>query len=232
MKRQVLIIGLGRFGSSLAVSLENMGGEVMVVDKRESAVSEIADSVTHSLIADTTDERVVKDLGVEQFDEVVCAIGGDIEASLMTTMLLLEFGAKQLVSKASTDLHGRLLKSIGVKRIVYPERDVSEKLAREFLAPPGLEELMALDITHKMFEIKAPAAFGGKSLKDLHLRARFGMNVVAIRRLSTNERGEDVAEVNVTLNAADVIESGDGLIVVGDEKKVKDALRDMNALKG
>lgn len=218
MKRQFLVVGLGRFGTSLATSLESMGGEVMVVDVREAAVSEIADMVTHSLIADTTEERVVKDLGVEQFDEVICAIGGDIEASLMTTLLLREFGAKKLISKASTELHGRLLEKIGVDRVVYPERDVSSKLAKEFLAPPGIEELLAFSVRHKMFEIKAPDVFDQRSLKDLHLRARFGMNVIAIRR------GGDII---VSPGANEVVQGGDGLVVVGDFEKAQQALRSL-----
>lgn len=218
MKRQFLVVGLGRFGTSLAMYLESMGGEVMVVDSREAAVNEVADFVTHSLIADTTDERVVKDLGVEQFDEVICAIGGDIEASLMTTLLLREFGAKRLMSKASTELHGRLLEKVGVDRVFYPERDMSEKLAKEFLAPPGIEELLAFSVSQKMFEMRAPENFHEKSLKELNLRGDFGINVIAIRRNG---------EIIVSPRADEHVLSGDGLVVVGDVDKTTQALKRM-----
>ncbi len=218
MKRQFLIAGLGRFGMSLATYLESMGGEVMVVDSEESRVNEIADYVTHSLIADTTEERVIKDLGVEQFDEVICAIGTNIEASLMTTMLLREFGAKKLTSKASTELHGRLLEKIGADRVVYPERDMASKIAKEFMATPGIEELLAFSVSHKMFEISAPAQFNQRSLKDLHLRAKFGINVIAIRR------GEDI---NVSPGADAIVRGGDKLVVVGDVDKTTEALRSL-----
>lgn len=216
MKRQFLVVGLGRFGVSLALRLEAMGGEVMVVDCREQAVSEVADRVTHSLIADTTEERVVKDLGVEQFDEVICAIGGAIEGSLMTTLLLREFGARHLVSKASTELHGRLLEKIGAHRVIYPERDMAARLARDFFAPPGIEELLDLSVKHKMFELKAPDGFHEQTLADLHLRGRYGMNVIAIRR------GEDT----IVSPAADTtVHSGDRLVVVGDYEKAQQALK-------
>ncbi|MGI5845009.1 MAG: potassium channel family protein [Candidatus Xenobium sp.] len=216
MRRQFLVVGLGRFGVSLAALLEKMGGEVLAVDRRESAVMEVADLVTSSLIADTTEERVVKDLGVENFDEVVCAIGTDVEASLMTTLLLREFGARILISKASTEMHGRLLEKIGVDRVIYPERDMAARLARDFFAPPGIEELLDLSVQHKMFQIQAPVHFHERSLADLHLRARFGMNIIAIRR------GEKTI---VSPSAQETLHDGDGLVVVGDYDRAQEALK-------
>jgi trk system potassium uptake protein TrkA len=216
MKRQFLVVGLGRFGASLALLLEEMGGEVMVVDRREQAVSEVADRVTHSLIADTTDERVVKDLAVDQFDQVICAIGADIEGSLMTTLLLRELGARHLVSKASTELHGRLLQKIGADRVIYAERDMAARLARDFFTPPGIEELLDLSVQHKMFELKAPAHFHERTLAGLHLRGRYGMNVIAIRR------GEDTL---VSPSAEAVVRTGDRLVVVGDYDRAQEALK-------
>lgn len=220
MKRQFLVVGLGRFGAALALLLEEMGGEVLAVDRREAAVSEIAEGVTHSIIADTTDERVVKDLGVDQFDDCICAIGGDIEGSLMTTLLLREFGARSLVSKASTELHGRLLEKIGADRVIYPERDMAQKLGRDLFAPPGIEELLTLSVRHRMFEIKAPEHFHQRTLADLQLRARHGMNVIAIRR------GNDTI---VSPAAEEVVHGGDGLVVVGDAEKARETLESLEA---
>ncbi len=220
MKRQYLVIGLGRFGTSLATYLKNLGAEVMAVDNREDLVNEIADYVTYSLIADTTDEHVVKDMGVDQFDEVICAIGSNIEASLMTTLLMREFGAKHLTSKASTELHGRLLEKIGADRVVYPERDMAYKLARDFQATPGIEELMTFTVNQKMFEFKAPQAFDKHSLKELHLRVKFGINVVAIRR------GENII---TSPSANELIYKGDGMLVVGEIEKTLKALRNLES---
>ena len=218
MKRQYLVIGLGRFGTSLSTYLHSLGAEVMAVDKKEALVNEIADSVTYSLIADTTDEKVVKDMGVDQFDNVICAIGGDVEASLMTTLLMREFGAKHLTSKASTGLHGRLLEKIGADRVVYPERDMAYKLARDFQATPGIEELMTFTVNQKMFEFKAPAAFDKHTLKELHLRHSFGINVVAVRR------GETIL---TSPGANELIFEGDGMLVVGEIEKTLHALENL-----
>ena len=112
-KQQVLIVGLGRFGQSLARSLVSDGFEVLAVDSCESAADEVANDVTHVMIADSTDESVLREIGPDQFDLVVCAIGGDLQASIMTVLLLKEMGAKYLVAKASTTIHGRALTKMG-----------------------------------------------------------------------------------------------------------------------
>ena len=155
-KKQYLVLGLGRFGQGLALDLEEMGAEVMGVDQNEDHVSEVADRITHSAVADTTDSKVLQQFGVAEFDGVICAIGNVLEASLMTTLLLKELGAKYLVAKATSELHGKILKRIGADRVIFPEREVAARLARDFLAPKDFVEVVPLTVQHSMFELKAP----------------------------------------------------------------------------
>lgn len=215
MKKEVLVIGLGRFGQSLATTLTEMGTEVMAMDQSEDRVEEVAELITHAVIGDATDERVIKGIGVSQFDVVVCGIGSDTEASLMSSVLLKEFGAKHLVAKASSKLHGRLLEKIGVDRVVYPERDVASRLARDFLVPAEFVEVVPLTVQHSMFELKSPAHFAGRTLAELHLRARFGFLVVAIRR------GDDTV---VAPGPNEVVRHNDLMLVVGERSRAEEAV--------
>lgn len=218
MKKQILIIGLGRFGASLAEALEGLGAEVMGIDEREELVTAVADRITHSMIADTTNERVLRDLGVADFDVVICGIGADFEASLMTSLMLRELGAKHLVAKASTELHGRVLKKIGAHQVIFPERDVALRLAQDLLGDEDVRELLPLSVRHSIFELeKTPPRFVGRSLAELQLRARHGLTVIAIRR------GADTV---VSPLAEEVVREGDVLLVIGDRAQAEEACRD------
>ncbi len=211
-KQQFLITGLGRFGQKLAIDLMGLGAEVMGVDRNEERVAEIADSLTHSAIADTTELKTIENLGVAEFDAVICAIGTDMESSLMSAVLLKENGAKMLVAKASTELHGKILMKVGADRVVFPEREMAAKLARDFLAPKDFVEVLPLTVQHSLFELRAPTKFCGMTLQELHLRKRYGLNVVAIRR------GD---ETLVSPVAEEVVRRGDLMVVVGDRARAK-----------
>jgi trk system potassium uptake protein TrkA len=214
-KQQFLVAGLGRFGQKLAVDLIELGAEVFGIDAQEERVAEVADWLTHSAIANTTEVKVVEQLGVADFDAAICAIGSDLEASLMTALLLKENGAKVLVAKASTQLHGKILSKIGADRVIFPEREVAAKLARDFLAPKDFVEVLPLTVQHSIFELKAPVSFCGLTLEHLHLRRRFGLNVVAIRR------GD---ETIVSPGAGEVVRRGDTLVVIGDRAQARNAV--------
>lgn len=211
---QVLVVGLGRFGQSLARALVAGGVEVMAMDSREDAAEEISDEVTHVMIADSTEEHVLREVGPEHFDLVVCAIGGDIQASIMTTLLLKEMGAKKLIAKASTALHGRALEKLGVDRVVYPERDMAQRLAQDVLAP-NINELVHLTVTQSMFEMPAPDRFVGKSLIELNLREQYGFNVIAVKR---------DGETQVSPNPTEGIQEGDILLVLGNRERAEDII--------
>lgn len=220
--KQYLLIGLGRFGSALARYLETHGAQVLAVDVREDKVREVCQDVTHTLIADAADERVISELGVEHFDAIVCGIGENLEASVMACVLLKEHGAKHLVAKATSDLHGKCLLKLGVDRVIYPERDMAERLAKDFVVDQDLVELLPLTVQYSMFEVKAPASFAGSSLVELDVRAKLGINIVAIRR------GEEVV---ISPRATEVIQPEDLLIVVGERHEAMEKLEKLVAGK-
>jgi trk system potassium uptake protein TrkA len=147
---------------------------------------------------------------------VVCSIGGDIQASIMTTLLLKEMGAKYLVAKASTALHGRALAKLGVDRVVYPEREMAQRLAQDFLAP-NVTEVLHLTVSQSMFEMPAPAKFAGKTLIELNLREKFGLNVLAIKR---------GGEPQVSPPPTEIIEVGDILLVLGSRERAEDCVEE------
>lgn len=212
--QQVLVVGLGRFGQSLALSLVRDGFEVMAIDSDEHAADEVASEVTHVMIADSTEESVLREIGPEHFDLVVCAIGGDVQASIMTVLLLKEMGVKYLVAKASTSLHGRALTKMGVDRVVFPEREMAERLSQDFLTPQ-LTELLRVNVSNSMFEMRAPDKFVGKSLIELNLRERFGMNVLAIKR---------DGEAEVSPPPTELITQGDVLLVLGNRERAAECM--------
>lgn len=215
-KKQYLVIGLGRFGQSLALDLVQLGAEVFGVDQSEEAVTEVADRLTHSAVANTTEAKVIEKLGVDQFDSVICAIGGDLEASVMTALLVKEQGARNLVAKANSRLHGKILERLGVDQVLFPEREVASRLARDFMASEQFVEVFPLTVQHSMFELKSPPHFAGRTLQQLHLRKRFGLTVIAIRRA-----GETV----VSPGPEEVIRRDDVLLVVGDRTTAEQALQ-------
>ena len=181
MSKSFLIIGLGRFGTSTARMLTTLGHEVLVVDKRADRVNGIKDSVMHAVQADATDERALSQLGVRNFDTVVICIGDDIRASILTTVLCREMGAKKIVAKAQDDLHQKLLIKTGADRVVQPEHDGGIRLARSLVAEGVLDSLDLSD-EYCINEIKIPNNWIGRSLAQIDVRNKYGFSVIAIRR--------------------------------------------------
>lgn len=174
------VIGLGRFGASVARTLASMGYNVLGVDSHEELVQAIAPSITHAVQADATDEETLKALGIRNFDVVVVAIGNDLEASILVTLTLKELGVNQVIAKASTELHGKVLTRIGADRVVFPERDMGMRLAQS-LVSTNILDYIELSPDYSIVELTAGRA-AGKTLRDLDLRARYGVNVMALRR--------------------------------------------------
>jgi trk system potassium uptake protein TrkA len=204
--KQFIVVGLGRFGSSVALTLYKMGHDVLVMDKNEVPVQELSSLVTHAVQADATDEAVLRSLGIRNFDVAVIAIGNDIEASILATSLVKGMGVKKVVAKAQNDLHGRILEKVGADRIIYPEREMGVRLAK-YLAGTNILDYIELSPDFSILEVQAPFRLSGKSLRDLNLRARHGITVVAIRH------GD---EIKVSPGADDTILDGDILVVVGE----------------
>lgn len=181
IERQFAIIGLGRFGSNMAKALHKMGYEVLAVDKSMQKVQEFSDEVTHVVQADTTDENALRAMGILNFDVVVVAIGEDVQSNIMTTLQLKEIGAKYIVATARNNLQAKLLEKIGADRVVSPERDMARRVAYN-LASTSVMDYIELSPQFSIVEITIPKAFLNKSLAESNVRAKYGINVVAIKR--------------------------------------------------
>lgn len=209
--KQFVVIGLGRFGSSIARTLYNLGYDVLGIDNNEEIIQALADSITHAVQADATDENTLKALGVRNFDVGIVSIGQDIQASILVTLILKELGIKFVVAKAQSELHGKVLYKIGADRVVFPERDMGVRVAHN-LVSSNILDYIELSPDFSIVEIAAIPEWFEKSLRELDMRVKHGLNVMAIER---NE------EVIVSPKADDIILEGDILVVVGQNKDIE-----------
>ncbi len=203
--KQFAIIGLGRFGTSVALTLAKAGYEVLAIDANEERVQKFSDEVTHVVQANTTDEASLKALGIRNFDTVVVAIGEDIQANVLTTLLLKEIGVPHIVAKARNELHGKMLEKIGADKVIYPERDMGMRVAHSLVSANVLDYI-ELSPNLSLVEVTAPVTLQGRSLAQANLRALYGVNVVAIKR------GEQII---VPPQPGEMISDQDIMIVVG-----------------
>lgn len=209
--KQFVVIGLGRFGSSIAKTLYNLGYDVLGIDSDEEIVQSMSDSITHAVQADATDENTLKALGVRNFDVGIVSIGQDIQASILVTLILKEMGIKFVVAKAQNELHGKVLYKIGADRVIFPERDMGIRVAHN-LVSSNILDYIELSPDFSIVEITAIPEWYDKTLKELDMRVKHGLNVMAIKR------NEDVL---VSPKADDVILKGDILVVVGQNKDIE-----------
>ncbi|KGR92223.1 potassium transporter Trk [Ureibacillus massiliensis 4400831 = CIP 108448 = CCUG 49529] len=205
MKKEFVVIGLGRFGGSIVSELVRLGADVMAIDSHSERVDEYAKIATQAIIADTTDEEVIKSLGIRNFEHVIVAIGENIQASILTTLILKELGVKQVTVKAQNDYHAKVLKRIGADHIIHPERDMAIRIANNMMSNNVLDYLELSD-EHSIMEIKASERIAGFSIKDLDIRANYGINIVGIKRDET---------ILISPNAEEKILLGDVLLVIG-----------------
>lgn len=207
-KKQFVVIGLGRFGTSVAKTLYTLGNDVLAIDSSDDIVQDISDSVTHSVQIDATDENSLRALGIRNFDVAVITIGSDIQASTMATLLVKEMGVKYIIAKANTEIHAKVLYKIGADRVVFPERDMGVRVAHN-LVSTNILDYIELSPNYSIAEIVTPKIWHGKTLNELNIRANYGINVVALKR------GE---EINVSPVAEDTIEPGDIIVAIGSEE--------------
>ncbi|HLQ75657.1 MAG TPA: TrkA family potassium uptake protein [Alloiococcus sp.] len=210
MKRDYAVIGLGRFGGSICKELSEEGMDVLAIDKNEDKVNEYKNIASHAVIADSTDESTLKELGLKNIDHVIVAIGDNIQASILTTVILTDLGIKMITVKANNDYHEKILNKIGAQQVVHPERDMGKRIAHNIISNNILDYLELSD-EHSIVEVKAGKKMLGKSLVDLDIRANYGCNVVAIKR------GDDI---NVSPSAEDTLKANDVLIVIGADKDI------------
>jgi len=213
MKRtkQFAVIGLGRFGTSVATTLHKMGYEVLAIDNDGERVQEFSNEVTHVVQADTTDEDTLKALGIRNFDVVIVAIGADVQGNILTTLQLKELGVPYIVAKASNKLHGKMLEKLGADRVVYPERDMGQRVAHNLVSSTVMDYI-ELSPNLNIMEISVPQAIVGKTLAETNLREKYEINVVAIKR------GDDII---VPPLPSEQIIAHDILVVVGSIKGIQ-----------
>nr|WP_239549189.1 TrkA family potassium uptake protein [Scopulibacillus daqui] len=210
VKKQFAVIGLGRFGGSICRTLSEQGAEVLAVDIDEERVNEFTPIATHAVIADSTDESVLKSLGLRNFDHVIVAIGDNIHASILTTLILKELGVKKVTAKAQNDYHEKVLRKIGADFVIHPERDMGVRIANNITSTSVLDYLELSD-KHSIVEVIAGKKMDGKTLSDLDVRANYGVNIVAIK-----EHGY----INVSPRADQTVHEGDILIIIGSDPDI------------
>jgi len=204
-RRQVAVLGLGRFGASVARELTRLGHDVLALDASEKVVQDVADEVTHAVRVDITDEDALRDLGLESFETAIVAISSDLEASILATVLLKRLGVRRIVAKAGNDLHGSILSQVGATRVVFPERETGMRVAHSFAAP-GVRDYLDVAPGYGVARVPVVGPFIGKTLGDLNLRTTLRVTVVAHRRGDT---------VTVNPHSSEALRAGDELIVVG-----------------
>jgi len=214
MKKHYAVIGLGRFGFSVAKTLAKYDAEVIAIDSQEERVKKAADFVTYAVQLDAIDEKALRSVGIQNVDTAIVSIGENIEASILVVMLLKELGIRNIIAKAVTTLHGKVLENLGVNRIIFPERDMAIRVAHSLIRPSVLEQL-ELSQEYSIVELPTPANLIGKTLKDTQLRTRYGVNLIAIKRKITTEKGIIKDSWNVNPLPTDTIEKEDILVLIG-----------------
>lgn len=209
--KSYIVVGLGRFGSETAIRLQELGGEVLAIDRHSELVQQISSSVTQAVVGDARDIEVLKALGAQDFDCGIVAIGGSLGDSVLATMNLKELGIPYVVSKAHNETHRQVLTKLGANKVVIPEQEQADRLARN-LSSPNVLDYIELSADHGIIEVPAPTLWLGKSLKDLNVRAKLGVNIIAVKH------GEDI---NVSPGADYAIRSGDVMVVLGGTDELK-----------
>lgn len=211
--KTIAVIGLGRFGTTIAKMLASMNHEVLGVDIDPDIVQKISPFVTHAIVADTTDEEAIKALALSQFDMVIVAIGGNLQANLMTSMLLKEMNITKVVAKAENSLQGKMLQKIGVDQVIYPEYDMALRLVQSLIREHVMDYLQ-LSKNISLIEINMPSFMVGTCLKESNLREKYNLNAVGIRRKSGLEVPPDPTAI---------LSEEDKLLVIGNNSDL-DAL--------
>ncbi len=217
MKR-FLVIGLGQFGSELAKALQEKGAEVIAVDSNMNVIESMKNEIAGAVCLDSTDEEALRSLNIDSFDAAVVSIGENWEASILATAILREQGMETIIARSAGELHGRILEKVGASRIISPEINIADQLARS-LVSPGLLDQITLPDGHSMFQVKARQEFKDKTLIELDFRRNYGLLVVGIQRRinKVSESGEILTETEtISLpSATEAIRKDDILVLVG-----------------
>lgn len=209
--KNILLIGLGRFGRHLAIELKELGHEVMAVDKDEESVNEILPYVMNAQIGDSTNVDFLKSLGIGNFDICFVTISADFESSLETTSLLKELGAKIVISRAERDIQKKFLLRNGADQVVYPERQVAKWSSIRYTVDHILD-YMEIDSSHAIFEAEVPEEWLGKTIGELDVRRKYNINIIAVK---------DKGGVNIALSTDTLLKKDTTILVIGEHKAIK-----------
>lgn len=209
--KNILLIGLGRFGKHIAMDLNRLGHQVMAVDLNEERINDILPYVTNAQIGDSTNEEFIKSLGVNNYDLCFVAIGNNFQNSLETTSLLKEIGAKKVVSRAERDVQAKFLLRNGADSVVYPEKLVAEWAAIRFTAD-NILDFIEVDNSHAICEVNVPASWEGKTVGQIDVRRKYNLNIIGIKR---ND------DIDMAISSETVINRGETLLVLGDYKALQ-----------
>lgn len=209
--RQFVIIGCGRFGASVAKTLYKLGYEVMVVDKDINIIQEMSECVTHAIQADASDENALRALGIRNFDVAVITIGSNVQDSIMATLLVKELGVKTVITKAQSEIHGKVLKKIGADKVVFPERDMGVRVAHNLISS-NILDVIELMPDYSIIEVVALKEWEDQALIDLRLPKRLGVSIMAIK---TGDK------INITPYAQDIIKKDDVVVLLGHNDNLK-----------
>lgn len=212
--KQYIVIGCGRFGSAVAKKMCQLGNEVMVIDKDEDSIENIAQQVTHTAIIDVTEERDLKSIGLGNFDVVIVAISSDIRASIMATIMAKEMGVPKIVCKAKDELQAKVLYKIGADKVVFPERDMGIRLAYN-LASENILDQINLDPEYSIMEIVTPQNWIGKTIIELNLRVKYEITILAVK---TQSGLKVMPSPNYKMQEKNI------LIIIGNTEKISDII--------
>lgn len=219
--RQFAVIGLGRFGTTVAKTLSAKGHQVLAIDIDESVVQDLADEVTQTVCLNATDDKALKTVGIENVDVAVVAVGTNLEASILITLNLKEMGIKEIVCKAVSEDHKKVLEKIGATKVVQPEKEMGARVANSLISSSVVEHI-ELSNESSILELISPKDFVGKSLREIDVRAKFGVNVIALKRkIPSASKKEEEEIVNVSPQAEDIIKKGDILVVLGTNENIE-----------
>ena len=222
--RNIAVIGLGGFGSSVARELTEKGVEVLAIDRDREPVEAIKDSVAHAATLNSTDENALRAVGIKNVDVAVVCIGEDIEANLLTTILLKKIGVHRIWTRALSPLQQEILKMLEVDNVINLEKEMGSFVATS-LASAGITRHIPLAKDHSIIEVQVPAEFIGKTLRSLDPRNKFGVNIVAIKKMipAINEQGGRILEESIedVPKPDDILEETDRLLIVGSNKNVE-----------
>ena len=209
--KSVLLIGLGRFGKHMALKLNELNHQVMAIDKKEELVNDVLPFVTNAQIGDSTNEDFLKSLGVNNYDMCIVAIGNDFQSSLETTSLLKDLGAKLVISRAARDIQAKFLLRNGADQVIYPEKQVANWAAVRYSADHILD-FIEIDDNYAIFEVTTPDAWIGKSIGQIDIRKKFGINIIAIKQGN---------KLNLTVTPDMVLKEDETMLVLGEAKNIQ-----------